>query len=82
MEDEYILPVTYKGKDLAFPLRIIPQGYTYKFLVVLDEATVIFERDDQGELRALLQDPELNEGKLPETGLLAALSEVLEVISR
>jgi hypothetical protein len=82
MDETLNLPVTYKGAELNFPLRILPQGYTYKFVVQIGEAEVIFERDDSGDLRALISNPDGHpEQKPPEHGLLAAIGEVIESLT-
>lgn len=81
MDDAHYLPVTYKGTEFNFPLRIVPQGYTYKFVVQIDAVEVIYERDDSGELRAIISNPEEHTAKLPEHGLLAAIGEVIQSLT-
>jgi len=77
-EENHILPVTYRGQELEFPLQILQTGYTLKFVVTIGEAKMIFEKDDQGEYRAILAEAETYKGKMPEQGLLAAIHEVLQ----
>lgn len=76
-EEELTLPVTYKGKELSFPLKIVPQGYVYRFVVQVDDAEVIFEKDDEGKYRAILSKPDEHQGKLPDKELLAAIHDVI-----
>ena len=76
-EEELSLPVTYQGKELSFPLKIVPQGYVYRFVVQIGDAEVIFEKDDAGEYRAVLSKPDEHRGKLPEKELLAAIHAVI-----
>ncbi len=76
-EEELALPVTYKGKEYSFPLKIVPQGYVYRFVVQIDHAEIIFEKDDEGEYRAVLNKPDEHQGKLPEKELLAAIHDVI-----
>jgi len=79
MEDMLTLPVSYRDTEYNFPFRIIPQGYTYRFVVTVDELEVIFERDDSGELRALTVDSSITDRmRLPEPGLLAAIAAVID----
>ena len=76
--DELQLPVTYNNINYDFPLRIVPQGFVYHFAVQVGDVEVIFERDDSGELRAIIYNQDVITGKLPDTGLLKAIIEVLE----
>ena len=76
--DEPQLPVTYKNVDYDFPLRIVPRGFVYHFAVQVGDAEVIFERDDEGSLRAIIYNQDVMPGKLPEAGLLEAIINVLE----
>lgn len=78
MEDEQLtLPVIYKGKELSFPLKIVPQGYVYRFVVQINDIEVIYEKDDEGAYRAIISKPDEQVGKLPERELLQAISEVI-----
>lgn len=76
---DHLLPVSYKGQEHEFPLRILPLGYTYRFVVKVGGQDLVFEKDEAGELRALLADPAAEpSAKPPEPGLLGAIAEVLE----
>ena len=54
MDDEFYIPVTYKGQELNFPAQLIPSGYVYKIQVTVNESPLLYERDDEGEWRALI----------------------------
>lgn len=54
MDEPFELPVLYKDKDFFLPAQLIQQGYTYKFKVLVDEAEVYFEPDEEGNYRALV----------------------------
>jgi hypothetical protein len=71
--DSFELPVAYKGQELTFPARLLTKGFAPRFVILVNDAEIIFERDDNGEFRALL--PHSNEftGHLPEKGLLEAI---------
>jgi hypothetical protein len=77
MEDGLELPVTYKGQELLFPLKVVPQGYVYRFVVQIDDLEVVYEKDDAGEYRAVIAKPDEYKGKLPEKELLEAICEVI-----
>lgn len=81
MEDLYQLPVSYKGEELEFPFRIVAQGYVQRFVVRIAEVDVVFEPDDSGEYRAIVYDADGVTGKLPERGLLEAISSVIQQLA-
>lgn len=72
--EEFELPVTYKGQDLLFNVRLATFTYGYKFYVEIDDNEVVFERDDEGNLRAIV--PEVTSGTTIEKGLIEAIIEV------
>lgn len=72
--EEFELPVTYKGKDLLFNVRLATFTYGYKFYVEIEDNEVVFERDDEGNLRAII--PETTSGTVIEKGLIEAIIEV------
>jgi hypothetical protein len=76
MDEVYTLPVSYNGAALEFPFRIVPQGYTIRYLVRVEETDLSFEKDDAGELRAIIVNPDEHKGRLPEQGLIAAIGAV------
>ncbi len=82
MDEELILPVVYMGKEYGFPFRVLVQGFATRYAVLVEGVEVIYERDDSGEFRALVYDQEQTGARLPEPGLLQAISEVIEMLSK
>lgn len=81
MEHQFELPVIYKNKEYLFNGRLATFTYGYKFYVDINDNEVIFERDDEGELRALL--PDSTAETAVEKGLIEAVFKVfndLEVL--
>lgn len=79
--DSLMLPVTFRGDDLEFPLRVAQLGFSTRFVVTVDGVDVVYERDESGDLRALLAAPdEAASVKPPETALLAAIGETLAAL--
>ncbi|MGH1516807.1 hypothetical protein [Chryseobacterium sp. JK1] len=58
--EEFEVPVTYKGKELVFSARLGAFTYGYKIYVDVDGTEVVFERDDEGNLRVLLSEADSN----------------------
>jgi hypothetical protein len=80
MDESFDLPVNYKGTDRAYSSRLIIQGYTHKFAVLVEETEVIYERDEEGEYRAIIANPDTQTGKTPERGLLEAIGNKIQSI--
>jgi hypothetical protein len=58
METNLELPVTYKGKEWMLPMKLITSGYTWRFAVQVRGGMVWVEKDEEGELRVLAQQPD------------------------
>ena len=54
--ENFELPVTYKGKELMLPSALQPWGYTYRIRVEIDQAVVFFEKDEERNWRALVEE--------------------------
>ena len=78
MDDIYTLPVSYRGEELEFPLRVVAGRYGLRYLVNLDGVELVFERDDAGELRGIIYNPDETPGKLPEPALIEAVGAVIQ----
>jgi len=53
MNETIELPVEYLGETIELPLTIVTQGYTYQLHIQIEDKTLIFEKDDEGEYRVL-----------------------------
>jgi hypothetical protein len=78
MGEMVTIPVNYKGVELEFEAEVQVWQYGYRFLVLIGELTLVFERDNSGEFRAIT--PEGYTGKLPDRGLVQAIAEVLDAL--
>jgi len=74
MEHQFELPVTYKGQEYLFNGRLATFTYGYKFFVDINGHEITFERDDEGELRAIL--PDFTSDSIVEKGLIEAVFNV------
>lgn len=64
MAEPTLLPVTYKGEELEFEMRL-QQGYIPRVTILIDGNTVIFETDDSGDSRALTSSMEQVDNSKP-----------------
>ena len=74
--EELKLPVCWKGKSIEFPFEIVAQGYGYHFVVFVEGVRIIYERDDGGALRAIIQHAGSMPEKLPENWLLSEMHSI------
>jgi hypothetical protein len=78
MDEAFFLPVTFKGKELQFEAKLEQRGYVYVLHVDVNGTTVIFERDEELNWRALLPQPQQETGKHPSLELVLAIGETIE----
>ena len=78
MDEPFFLPVNFKGIEHQFEALLKRRGYVAVLEVNVHDALVIFERDEQGDWRAIL--PEDQAGKAPDVELLRAIGETIEQI--
>ena len=81
MNDLFALPVSYQGRELEFPFKVIAHGYMTRYVIIVGDVEVSFEKDDFGELRAVIYDQDQLQGKLPERALLQAITETLQQLT-
>lgn len=53
MNEDFELPVSFKGKEWLFPARLIHFGYGYKLEVEVEGVLLVFERDEERNWRAI-----------------------------
>ena len=78
MDEPFFLPVAFKGIEHQFGALLKRRGYGAVLEINVHDVLVIFERDEQGDWRAIL--PEGQAGKTPDVELLRAIGEVIEQI--
>jgi len=78
MDEEFELPVEYKGEQLLLKASLIVTGYTHKFSVIVNGETVISEPDEERNYRAVLSYDDILEKKNIEIELLKGIAGVIE----
>ncbi|TSJ40963.1 hypothetical protein FO440_14605 [Mucilaginibacter corticis] len=69
--DELLLPVSFRGEELEFPVKMYAFGYTYRIEVLVEGTTIIFDPDEEGQFRAIGD-------KAVDIALLKAIAAALE----
>jgi len=57
MEQEFTLPIPYKGRILEQDFVFRKLGYTYKIFTHIDGQVLVFEPDEEGSFRGALYAP-------------------------
>lgn len=78
MSEDFLLPVTHNGKELSLPVQLVRAGYIYRLQVEVNDTIVLFERDEERNWRAMVQDPGKDE-KLLSPALVASIAEAIQV---
>jgi hypothetical protein len=73
MPETFTLNFLYKGISQEIKCTLRVSAYTYQFLCTAGSAEIIFEKDDEGNLRAREADPLSNKNQKPDPGLVKAL---------
>lgn len=77
-----MLPVTFNGKEMEFPSRLLNYGYTVKLEVDIEETKVLFEPDEERNWRALISFEDVQANKKLKADLLKAIAEVIGEITK
>ena len=80
MDEPFTLTVPYKGKQHEFETELIVTGYTYKFRILINDTEVFFERDDEGNFRALAPNADAKQLHSLDAELMHAIAHQLEEI--
>ena len=78
MDEQFELPVTYKGEELLLNTSLLLTGYTHKFIVEVSGQEIIFEPDEGGNYRAVIPYEDIGREKTIDKGLLKAIADVIE----
>ncbi|PRY54519.1 hypothetical protein B0I27_102286 [Arcticibacter pallidicorallinus] len=74
MDEPFLIPVSYLGKDLEYEGRLHIMGYLHKIEINIDGIPVIFEPDEERNYRALVSHEQINKSKQLSAGLLQAIA--------
>jgi hypothetical protein len=75
-EDTFELPVLYQQQEIILPATLVQMGYTYKIYVRVGEHEIVFEPDEERNLRAILEKENNNRSITKE--LILAIGVALE----
>ena len=82
MEEQFELPVEYKGEQLMLNASLLVTGYTHKFNVDVKGQNIIFEPDDERNYRAIIPYYDVPKNKSVDIELLKEITRAIEIIVR
>ncbi len=77
MKEVFQLPVLFNGEEQLFDAQLLQYGYIHKFAVRLKGQLVLFEQDEEGQYRAMIDYDEREKAVVHEPRLLAAIVQAL-----
>lgn len=77
MDESFMIPVTYMGKELEYEGRLRLLGYLHKIEIDVEGTAVIFEPDEERNYRAIVSHEQLDKSKGLSAGLLEAIAKQL-----
>jgi hypothetical protein len=78
MEHYFELPVHHKGEELILKGRLVATAYSYKFFIVVNGSELIIEKDDEEQLRVLIEEGQVKQ--LPDKALIADILDAVQQI--
>jgi hypothetical protein len=80
MNEQFELPVHYKGEKLMLNASLLITGYTHKFNVDVNEQTIVFEPDEERNYRAVIPYDDINTSRKIDKNFLKAITTAIEEI--
>jgi hypothetical protein len=82
MEDEFDLPVLFRGEEKSFKARLLLYGYSYKIQVIVEGQTILFEPDEERNWRALIDTEDTEKHKPVNVELLQSIAGSLDSLTK
>jgi len=82
MDEQFELPVVYKGEQPLFKASLLVTGYTHKFSVDINGQDVIFEPDEERNYRAVIKYADIPNHKKIDIELLRSIASALEKLGK
>jgi len=80
MDEGFDLPVRFSGKEVSFPCKLHLYTYTQKIEIHVNGTSVMFERDDERNWRAIVDRLDEEKNKSIDFELLGAIANTIEEV--
>ncbi|WP_132055655.1 hypothetical protein [Pseudocnuella soli] len=78
MDEGFEISVPYKNGEILVPVKLLPQGFSYKIEATVNGTVVWFEPDEERNFRAVLPPEGDTTAHPPDAALLQAIATALE----
>jgi hypothetical protein len=78
MDEDFELPVEYKGQQLMLKTSLQVTGYTHRFVVEVRGQKVIFEPDEERNYRAIIPYEDISTRKDVDFELLKSIAAAIQ----
>jgi hypothetical protein len=82
MSQIFELPVTYRSEEYLFPSELMQTGYTFKISMKIRETDLLFEQDEEGNFRAMVEPALLHTAHIDQELLQIVCETLKEVFQR
>ncbi len=76
MEESFELPIQYRNREIVCTCKLVTTGYSYRIYLQAEDQEIIFEPDEERNLRALYENQQ--SGKSLPADLIRIIGEALE----
>ena len=82
MDEQFELPVEYKGEQMLIKASLIVTRYVHKFSVEVYGQMIIFEPDEERNYRAVLKYDQMDNKKNIDVELLKSIASAIEELAK
>jgi len=82
MEEQFELPLVYKGEQVLLKASLLVTRYTHKFNVDVNGQNIIFEPDEERNYRAIIPYDDINKNKPVDIQLLKEIAKAIGSIGQ
>ena len=80
MDEQFELPVQYKGQELMLKASLLVTGYMHKFNVDVNGVIIVFEPDEERNYRAVIPYDDIDNKRNIDKALLKTIVAAIEAI--
>ena len=80
MDSEFQIPIIINGKDLSFNACLVTGGYITKIQVSINGEHIIYEPDEEGQYRALVDPESITENSKISVEILQEIAKTIQSV--
>lgn len=80
MKEDFQIPITLNGQELSFSACLVPSGYITKIVVNIYGEKIMYEPDEEGQYRALINNDAFNNDAKINIELLKEIANTIQSV--